>query len=79
MKSIVKFNFELEVSIETEKDFANTSVLELELKASNLGNCLLYTIKHMDTHKLLNSKINNDYKATIINFTSKKQREIIIS
>ncbi len=78
MKAIVKFNVEIEVSIETEKDYWDTSVMELELKASNLGNCLLDTLKHIDTHKLLNNKINKDYKANIISCVSKIPREVKI-
>jgi hypothetical protein len=76
MKAIVKFNVDIEIRIETQKDFLETSTMELDLKASNLGTCLYDTIKHLDTHKLLNNKINSDYKASILDVKPNKSREI---
>jgi hypothetical protein len=78
MKATVKFSLEIEVSIETEKDINDTTVLELNLKASNLGNSLYDVLHNMKTAELLNEKINKDYKAHIVNVNQVKERKIII-
>lgn len=78
MKATVKYNIEIEVLIETEKDINDTSVLELNLKASNLGNCLYDTLKNSKTHEFLNNIINKNYKANIINVNQIKERKIIL-
>jgi hypothetical protein len=78
MKAKVKFLLEIVVSIETVKDEKDTSVLELDLKASNLGNCLFDTLKNTKTHTLLNDKINNDYKANICGIKVLEERKLII-
>lgn len=78
MKAIVKFNFDIEIAIETQKDDANTSAMELRLKASNLGTCLFDTIRHFKTQELLNNKINDDYKTQILKVNSTNLREIKI-
>jgi hypothetical protein len=78
MEAIIKFSLEIEIKIETEKEIKDTSVLELRLKASNLGNHLFDTIKNIKTHKLLNDKIHKDYKANIINVSPIKETKLII-
>lgn len=78
MKATIKFNLTIEVDIETEKDIIGTTVMDLELKSSNLGSSLIDTLKNMKTHELLNNKINSDYKATIISVSSKEPRQITI-
>lgn len=78
MKAKVKFKLEITIDIETGKDINDTNVLELQLKASNLGNCFLDTLRHMDTHKMLNEKINSDYKANITSINSLGEKQITI-
>lgn len=78
MKAKVKFTLEIEISIETETTVNDESIFDLNCKASNLGNSLLDTIRHMDTQALLKSKINTNYKSHICNVKSLKPREIVI-
>ena len=61
-----------------KKNTSDTTIMELDLIGSNLGNCLYDTIRHLDTHNLLASRINSNYKARITNVTSNNKREIII-
>ena len=77
MKVKVKFNLTIEVLVETEKDMNDTSIMDLQLVAGNLGNGLYDTLGHKSTHEVLKSKINSDYTAIIQDVKSIK-REIII-
>lgn len=78
MKAKVKFALEIEISIETETTVRDERIFDLDCKASNLGNSLFDTIRHMDTQALLRSKTNSDYRAHICNVQSLKPREIVI-
>lgn len=78
MKATVKISIEIEISLQTEKDASNTSILELEVKASSLGTCLFDTIKHSTIHEILNKKLDGSCKATITDVSSIKNREIIL-
>jgi hypothetical protein len=78
MKAKVKFFLEIEVEIKTQKDENESTIMDLNLKASNLGNSLFDTLKHMDTQALLRDKTNIDYRAYICNVQSLKPREIVI-
>jgi len=74
MKAKVVFQIEIEANIEIDKDIKDVSILELDLKGSNLGNCLIDTVRHLDTNKLLNSKINNDYKVLGLSVSKFKRK-----
>jgi len=78
MKATVRFSLEIDLEIDIEKEITDVTIMELELKASNLRNSLYDVLKHMDTAKLLNEKINTDYSARFKDISIQSKRKIII-
>ena len=78
MKAKVIFSLEIEIEIETEKDRRDTSVHELDLKKSNLGNSLFDTLKNMSTNQLLNDITNTDYQVQITSVSCIKDTKLLL-